>query len=84
MKDLINMPTEEFPLNLKKYKRLMREIQDSARGFADLNDLGWPGGNLIESRLLDIHQALWQVWDLIQETERLLVAREAAAKLKAR
>lgn len=83
MKDLINMPTEEFPLNWKKYSRLMDEIQVSARGFVDLDRLGWPRGEEIESRLMDIHHALWQVWNLIQETERELVAREAAVKPKA-
>lgn len=82
MKDLINMPTEDFPLNWKKYSRLMDEIQNAARGFVDLDDLGWPRGKEIDSRLMDIHHALWQVWNLVQETERELLRREAGAKPK--
>lgn len=80
MKDLINMPTEEFPLNWEKYHRLMDEIQDAARGFVDLGYRGWPRGKEIDSRLMNIHHSLWQVWNLIQETERELLARAAATK----
>lgn len=80
--DLINMPTEDFPLNLQTYSRLMGEIREAARGFEQLHDHGWPAGNQISSSLMDVYDALWISWNLIQETERELLRRHAAATPK--
>jgi hypothetical protein len=56
----------------------MDEIQNAARGFVDLDYRGWPRGREIDARLMRVHHALWEAWNLIQETERELRAREAA------
>jgi hypothetical protein len=76
--NLINMSTEQFPLNWDRYNRLMNEIQTAAYGFVDLDDLGWPRGREIDAQLMRAHHALWEAWNLIQETECELRAREAA------
>lgn len=78
--DLVRIPTDEFPLNWKRYNRLMDEVQDAARGFAYLDSHGWPSAREIDSRLMELHHGLWQIWNLIQESERALLARDAAAR----
>lgn len=74
--DLHNIPAEEFPLNYTRYNNLMDEIRSAARGFSKLQDQGWPRAKEIDLKLMDIHHSLNQVWNLIQETERELLARK--------
>ena len=77
MSNLLDIPTEEFPLNWNRYSRLMDEIQDAARGFAELGDKGWPRGREIDGLLMKTHHSLWEAWNVIAASERELRAREA-------
>lgn len=70
MTDITQIPTEAFPLNFERYNRLMDELQDAARGFARLDERGWPGGKDLDKRLMAIWSDLHGVWETIVETER--------------
>lgn len=72
--NLLEIPTEEFPLNHARYTYIMDELRSAARGFEQLQQHGWPNGKELDSKLMKIHADLNQVWDLIQETERQLAA----------
>ena len=72
MVDITKIPTEEFPLNYFRYNRVMDELRDAARGFAQLDEIGWPGAKDLDERLMKIWADLHSVWETIQETERQL------------
>lgn len=72
MVDITKIPTEEFPLNYYRYNRVMDELRDAARGFAQLDEIGWPGAKDLDERLMKIWADLHSVWETIQETERQL------------
>ncbi|NNH58870.1 hypothetical protein HLI01_19125 [Rhizobium laguerreae] len=72
MVDIRKIPTEEFPLNYYRYNRVMDELRDAARGFAQLDEIGWPGAKDLDGRLMKIWADLHSVWETIQETEREL------------
>ncbi|MGH6761211.1 MAG: hypothetical protein ACRECW_06415 [Phyllobacterium sp.] len=74
MTDITNIPTEQFPLNWHRYNHLMDEIRDAARGFERIGRLGWPGGEDLDRRLMEIRTDLLGVWETIQETERQMRA----------
>ncbi|MFS2325029.1 hypothetical protein U2P60_06370 [Brucella sp. H1_1004] len=76
--NLLEIPTEEFPLNHARYMYLMDELRTAARGFEQLHWLGWPNGKKLDARLMKIHAELGQVWELIQETESQLAASVAS------
>ena len=71
---LLEIPTEEFPLNHARYNYIMDELRSAARAFEQLHWLGWPHGKEIDTRLMKIHADLYDTWNLIQETERQLAA----------
>lgn len=77
---LLEIPTEEFPLNHARYNYIMDELRSAARGFEQLHWLGWPNGKELDSRLMKIHADLNAVWGLIQETERQLAASIAVKR----
>ncbi len=77
--NLLEIPTEEFPLNHARYTYMMDELRSAARGFEQLQQRGWPNGRELDSRLMKIRADLQSVWELVQETERQL-ATSAAAK----
>lgn len=62
---LLDIPTEQFPLNYQRYNYIMDEIRDAARGFEYLAHLGWPKGMELDSRLMKIHAELNAVWNLV-------------------
>lgn len=72
MMDITKIPVEEFPLNYYRYNHLMDELRDAARGFARLDEMGWPGGKDLDRRLMKIWADLHDVWEIIQATERRL------------
>lgn len=72
--NLLEIPTDQFPLNHARYTYIMDELRSAARGFEQLQQHGWPNGKELDSKLMKIHADLNQVWDLIQETERQLAA----------
>ncbi|MGH6763747.1 MAG: hypothetical protein ACRECW_19410 [Phyllobacterium sp.] len=72
MTDIMNIPTEQFPLNWHRYNHLMDELRDAARGFAWLDERGWPGGKDLDKRLMAIWSDLHGVWETIQATERAM------------
>ncbi|TAV90461.1 hypothetical protein [Rhizobium leguminosarum] len=72
MVDIRKIPTEEFPLNYYRYNHVMDELRDAARGFAQLDEIGWPGAKDLDKRLMKIWADLFGVWETIQETERQL------------
>lgn len=74
MIDIMNIPTEQFPLNWYRYNHLMDEIRDAARGFERLGRHGWPGGDDLDRRLMRIWADLSSVWETIQDTERAMRA----------
>lgn len=76
--NLLEIPTEQFPLNYQRYNYIMNEIQAAASGFEYLNRMGWPNGKELDSKLMSIHAQLNDVWNLIQETERQLAASVAS------
>jgi len=78
--NLLEIPTEEFPLNHARYNYIMDELRSAARGFEQLHWLGWPKGKELDSRLMKIHADLNAVWGLIQETERQLAASVASKR----
>lgn len=75
--NLLEIPTEEFPLNHARYTYMMDELRAAARGFEQLQQHGWPNGKELDSKLMKIRADLQDVWELIQETERQLVASVA-------
>lgn len=78
--NLLEIPTEQFPLNYQRYNHIMGEIRDAARGFEYLNRMGWPNGKELDSKLMSIHAQLNDVWNLVQETERQLAASVSSKK----
>lgn len=75
--NLLEIPTEQFPLSHLRYNYLMDELRTAARGFEQLHWMGWPNGKELDARLMKIHADLNQVWNLIHETERELAASVA-------
>ncbi|PQA72318.1 hypothetical protein [Brucella oryzae] len=76
--NVLEIPTEEFPLNHARYTYMMDELRSAARGFEQLQQHGWPNGKELDSKLMKIHADLNQVWNLIQETERQLATSVAS------
>lgn len=72
--NLLEIPTEQFPLNHARYNHLMDELHSAARGFEQLQQRGWPNGKELDSKLMQIRADLQEVWELVQETERQLAA----------
>ncbi|KAB2681414.1 hypothetical protein [Brucella tritici] len=72
--NLLEIPTDQFPLNHARYNHLMDELRSAARGFEQLQQRGWPNGRELDSRLMQIRADLQAVWELVQETERQLAA----------
>ncbi len=64
---------KDFPLNYDRYNHLMDELRAAARGFARLDDKGWPGARDLDKRLMAIWSDLHGVWETIQETERQIL-----------
>ncbi len=61
---------KDFPLNFDRYNNMMDELRDAARGFARLEEKGWPGARDLDKRLMAIWSDLSRVWETIVETER--------------
>lgn len=78
MHELLSIPAENFPLHWDRYSRLMDEIQEAARGFAELGDRGWPRGREIDGMLMKLHHDLWEVWNVVTSSERELRERATA------
>lgn len=76
--NLLEIPTEEFPLNHSRYNNLMDELRSAARGFERLQQRGWPNGRELDSKLMQIRADLQEVWELVLETERQLAASVAS------
>lgn len=72
--NVLEIATEEFPLNHARYTFMMDELRSAARGFEQLHWLGWLNGKELDSRLMKIHADLNEVWNLVQDTERQLAA----------
>ncbi|MBA8820899.1 hypothetical protein BRY73_22470 [Ochrobactrum sp. P6BS-III] len=75
--NLLEIPTEQFPLNHARYNHLMDELRSAARGFERLQQRGWTNGKELDARLMQIRADLQSVWELVQETERQLAASVA-------
>ncbi|MGO7727954.1 hypothetical protein [Rhizobium leguminosarum] len=63
---LSDIPTEQFPLNFRKYCQLVADIRTAAYGF---DDLGTASGRAVSRALTDVHFRLGRVWELIREIE---------------
>lgn len=72
--NLLDIPTDQFPLNHARYNHLMDELHAAARGFEQLQQRGWPNGRELDSKLMQIRADLQSVWELVLETERQLAA----------
>lgn len=75
--NLLEIPTEEFPLNHARYTYMMDELRSAARGFEQLQLHGWPNGKELDSKLMRIRADLQSVWEVVLETERQLAASVA-------
>lgn len=75
--NLLEIPTEQFPLNHARYNHIMDELRSAARGFEELQQHGWPNGKELDARLMQIRADLQSVWELVLETERQLAASVA-------
>lgn len=62
-----DIPTEQFPLDFKKYCRLRDDIYGAANGFSEL---GTSAGDMVCRELIEVHTRLGQVWELIRGVER--------------
>lgn len=78
--NLLEIPTEEFPLNHARYTYMMDELRSAARGFEQLQQRGWPNGKELDSKLMKIRADLQSVWELVQQTERELTASVASKR----
>ncbi len=78
--NLLEIPTEQFPLNHARYNHIMDELRSAARGFEQLQQHGWPNGTELDARLMQIRADLQEVWELIQQTERELTASVASKR----
>lgn len=78
--NLLEIPTEQFPLNHACYMFLMHELRSVPRGFTLLQQRGWSNGKELDARLVQIRNDLQEVWELVQDTERQLVASLASKR----
>ncbi|KAB2698682.1 hypothetical protein F9K79_12510 [Ochrobactrum sp. Kaboul] len=78
--NLLEIPTEQFPLNHARYNHIMDELHSAARGFEELQQRGWPNDKELDARLMQIRTDLQSVWELVLETERQLVASVASKR----
>ncbi|MBD9640898.1 hypothetical protein IB277_31860 [Ensifer sp. ENS07] len=68
-----DIPTNDFPLNAAKYKRLRSDIRAAAVGF---DNLGTTAGQSVCHELSQAQHHLEQAWNLIQAIEESERRRE--------